>query len=105
MTNTTQHTPAPWVIDTRSGYTDIIATENTTQKVAMIHGEDINLEEIEANAHLIASAPELLEACEMVRDLVRDHICASHDISEASAIRITKLGYLDAAINKAKGIE
>jgi hypothetical protein len=58
-----QHTPGPWEINTTTGYTDVIATANATERVCMIDGEgDKDLERTEANARLIAAAPAMLDA-------------------------------------------
>ena len=55
----TKHTPGPWEIaPIESGDKDIIIVE---PGVALDY-DDVDPEEQEANAHLIASAPELLEA-------------------------------------------
>lgn len=53
----TKHTPGPWVTNRQSGITYIwqAGTENTVAKVYA----DVN-EDSEANARLIATAPELL---------------------------------------------
>lgn len=59
----TQHTPGPWY---RDGYTDdvvgsAIIRDATGFQVALTRHWGIN--ETEANARLIAAAPDLLEAC------------------------------------------
>lgn len=57
-------TPAPWVVDARA----MSAINSSTKHVALVnyshHGGDKDVigDEHNANAHLIASAPELLEA-------------------------------------------
>ena len=55
-----KHTPAPWTIDglvTKD--LDVISPDG---RIAMIDCDDIDTETLEANARLIAAAPELLEA-------------------------------------------
>ncbi len=85
----TQHTPGPWELSRDAvpdWHTQItVYTEATGTRVATVF-------EREANAHLIAAAPELLAACEAALD--RDDVadCELGDM-------------LRAAIAKAKGSE
>jgi hypothetical protein len=53
----TQHTPGPWKVHTEGKKTGILTSDNVDH-VATVH----NLYRQEANARLIAAAPELLEA-------------------------------------------
>jgi len=99
MTNT-QHTPGPWVMDDEYG-TEIIGSgkivavtmnqmlaTKAQQKKGVLGFDDV--EQIKANARLIAAAPELLEALErMVL------ICEAYNGLEAKKAR--------AVIAKAKG--
>ena len=59
------HTPGPWIFDEATG-------DVGTEDGVLIHGnppdDDDRDEELAANAHLIAAAPELLAACEAVLD-------------------------------------
>ena len=102
-----KHTPGPWSIYTvptscgichkvgpfpgkRDGdaprhaclYADYPSSENPSDK------------ELEANARLIATAPELLEACQMLLTLIRRN---------APELSGKVCGYADAAIAKATG--
>jgi len=65
-----KHTPGPWEIKRHydSGYKNISAQKHTAlaQVVWCMEDEDRS-PECEANAHLIAAAPELLEALERVK--------------------------------------
>ena len=57
------HTPGPWNCNrsSASGY-DIVCSENSPTDVCVISRRDKTTGEIDANARLIAAAPELLEA-------------------------------------------
>ena len=61
----TQHTPGPWAVGSKSGH---IETANAWRmSIAICYNKDskadgVSKEEFEANARLIAAAPELLEA-------------------------------------------
>ena len=87
------HTPGPWEIE-RSfyhGYKSISAQKHSglAQVVWCMEDEDRS-PSCEANAHLIAAAPELLEALERVK---------------ATGVFLGAIpqGMVDAAIEKAKG--
>lgn len=56
------HTAGPWL---NSGL-DIVGSDNNTTVVASVNGTFSNENEIEANALLIAAAPDLLEALKMI---------------------------------------
>jgi hypothetical protein len=63
-----KYTPGPWVItDSKS---EIVWSEPRRHRIVVMSLPDDlkkNQKEMEANAHLIASAPELLEACKFLR--------------------------------------
>jgi len=62
--NTTQHTPGPWVYDS-FGHTSFAFNDNREDYSARIEwAPDMSDEEVDANARLIASAPDLLVALE-----------------------------------------
>lgn len=90
------HTETPWVEDSFSGGSRVIVGD-AAQMVALVYGR--GPEEQQANANLIAAAPELLEALKGARtglDL----------LSEFSAYKktaIAKIKEIDAAIAKAEG--
>lgn len=68
---TTQHTPGPWRYDPVDGH--IYATSEASPlpapaRVCDPHADDIDIDEREANARLIAAAPDLLAA---LRDIYR----------------------------------
>ncbi len=56
-----KHTPGPWALD-RSGVKVLDPREKSEYVLANVHGASIR--ELEANARLIAAAPDLLEALE-----------------------------------------
>jgi hypothetical protein len=68
----TKHTPGPWCINISSGYTDIEASENATRKIAMLNGEDddMELDELEANARLISKAPAMYALLERWQEFI-----------------------------------
>lgn len=68
------HTPGPWGIPGPSP--DMIGTEGPDRRlVAQVHGQNF-----EANARLIAAAPELLAACQAVMSAARS--CIEHPLVE-----------------------
>lgn len=69
-----QHTPGPWKIAARDQYGIFIAPfgMNTTLICARKGGLDLPNEEIEANARLIAAAPELLDALKEAIEIARE---------------------------------
>lgn len=102
-----KHTPAPWVFRTMGGNkkTPVIAAPNGRKKkhelfetVARFNEKSVN----EANARLIAAAPELLEALEQITwKLSHGADDAPNTISRKDAtIHMAK-----EAINKARGIK
>jgi lysophospholipase L1-like esterase len=63
MSNT-QHTPGPWSInDWPQANADIAIGAVGTPLIARVPLRDVSVNEQQANAALIAAAPELLEAC------------------------------------------
>jgi hypothetical protein len=58
------HTPGPWKASALAGDTELswVETEREYRSIASL----IRYPEMEANARLIAAAPELLAACKMV---------------------------------------
>lgn len=120
MTNTAQHTPGPWIykdeqgimlggqsdwsaqMDCKSTYgvqstAPVMDNRGTTIAIVVLDGFDENI--IEANARLIAAAPDLLAALEYCAGQLAD----SRMIGDDDGLR----GYLMAqdAIAKATGKE
>ena len=93
---TAAHTPGPWYFNERSKQRQpIIASEATPNSVAVVydHASD---EQVQANAHLIAAAPELLASLE---GLLAESMV---DVSEQVDIRARQV-QARAAIAKARG--
>ena len=69
-----KYTPGPWMLDKVIGR-DIISYPTDTE-IASIWGNDaggpIMKEEMQANAHLISAAPELLEALEVCQAVMNN---------------------------------
>lgn len=84
------HTPGPWVMTVGGGEIDD-ANGDSVALLPYSTGRD----EVRANAHLIAAAPELLAACEAAMDWFRD------DGQEPHAH--VSYSMLEAAIAKARG--
>ena len=88
----TEHTKGPWrtegfenlVVNSAEGYTMTLAAG----------GKDACLDELKANARLIAAAPELLAALKAISDYVA--VMQGHRISGISKLATS-------AINKAEG--
>ena len=83
----TKYTPGLWKHDDTSIYSD--KYEHDIATLYFEHGEPYSLEEFEANANLIAAAPELLEALE--------------DIINANGMYEERIVNAKKAIAKAKG--
>ena len=100
------HTPAPWLLNDCDDAHDCavtIRTESDTLIAVMADetGEDWSESEILANAHLIAAAPELLEALEsIIPDLEQLNGLYSEDDNPDS---YENLRAVRAVIAKAKG--
>lgn len=93
------HTPGPWKAQGNAIWTD---TDTTPFRVADVTvSAPMNNIDHKANANLIAAAPELLEACEYVLELIEQH---STEMSEAGVPQGTMQNWLEVAIKKAKGI-
>lgn len=80
-----KHTPGPW----RVNYNCFGASGMNVEII-----NEVKAEEVMANAHLIAAAPDLLEACKSALALIN----ISTDYAGMSTSR-----ELEAAIKKAKG--
>lgn len=116
MSNQTgKHTPGPWVvhegdeIDVRSANPADLAQAPVYYCIAEnigghVHGENFDdYSEVEANARLIAAAPDLLDAAELALQVAEGWI---HDQLDGTGIAEEALGELDsvrAAIAKARG--
>ena len=94
------HTPGPWTIGKYhvNAYDNTIYDAKNGYKIAIVEGYTHDLkEESEANAHLIAAAPELLEA---LKGLIGWHDCFPMKEGEAD---LPVIATARAAIAKAEG--
>ena len=93
------HTPGPWNCNhsSASGY-DIVCSENSPTDVCVISRRDKTTGEIDANARLIAAAPELLAALERAYMALIGYLPAHRNGVTDAAI-----GAASAAITKATG--
>ena len=90
-----EYTPGPWIYDAGAFYAKCQLNERGMTRESpiaeMLNGRE---DDYEANARLIAAAPELLEALEMVRDADNDNGRKIPSLARAK---------IDAAIAKARG--
>ena len=91
----TQHTPGPW---TQDGFGTIITANGRTLVVEGLALSSRSNEETRANTRLIAAAPDLLEALEMVRDA--DDDCKRDGLKTIPSMARNRI---DRAIAKATG--
>lgn len=98
----TTHTPGPWhVIDHALpgiNYEDRMIVDDCGNRIALVRGDGVAASIREANARIIAAAPDLLEACEAA-------LCVHDVFSTATTPRLLPevADILRAAIAKAKG--
>jgi|HubBroStandDraft_6_1064221.scaffolds.fasta_scaffold00056_82 hypothetical protein len=90
------HSQEPWTADWKSGRINSI---NGIVAYLPTCYQDVGHEEGRANVALIMAAPDLLHACEMVRDACKD---ADADNIPRGVTDIA-LATINAAIEKAKG--
>lgn len=100
MTKKASHTPGPWHLssdpyDDGTPYFQIVAGDGFFGDVVEPRGFKLNEIMTEADARLIAAAPDLLHALEMVRDANRDD----------PHIPQIALATIEAAIAKATGVQ
>lgn len=75
-----KHTPGPWSVGEldENQFVNVYAADGYSVAIE-VQGEDLT--EAEANAHLIAAAPELLEACETALGVLYPHFDDDRDRS------------------------
>ena len=88
---TTKHTPGPWVV---GNVGEVVAGGIT---LADVYGDE---EQADADAYLIAAAPDLLEACEMLAEAQRRADAGERD---GFGCYVDAVDMARAAIAKAKG--
>jgi hypothetical protein len=92
--STTAHTPGPWRLDVPEPDGEIIVMDEQDVSIDTIWKQPLDPSEwVEANARLIAAAPELLEALEAVQQIT----------SEGNNLVDDDLAWIRSAIAKAKG--
>jgi hypothetical protein len=92
---TTKHTPGPWILAGESGtYAPVAAPHGTLAAVRYLGSSPERVREEQANARLIAAAPDMLAALQEVRDAILD-ILNGGDLRSLSVVA------LDAVIDKA----
>ena len=94
-----QHTPGPWKLETEGHGHLVNGADGRT--VVYLHRSGVrNRAEIEANARLVAAAPELLEALHAARNALEHAACGQFGIDFKSSLDVTR-----DAIAKAEGTE
>ena len=91
MNTKSQHTPGPWKVRIHGNFQQSILDSIGTRILAMVDNTD---NQDKANAHLIAAAPELLEACKAALDY------AEGNVKHVGEIETRKI--LNSAIAKAE---
>lgn len=103
-----KHTPGPWIVDGD----DISPAHDETLGICAISPVDVGGGkgwfrgvQTHSNAHLIAAAPDLLEALLLARQTIEDK-CAERGhgcVYSAREIMLQEFKLIDAAIAKARG--
>ena len=95
---TEKHTPGPWVISSRYHSIGIAPDDGVSDGLATVFGIG---PQAEANARLIAAAPELLKALKQYREAIKDFaahrgislqdgvICEADDLARAAIVKAT----------------
>ena len=92
----TTHTPGPWEIGNREGeHLPILDSAGNYLALADFENVANNADKVDANARLIAAAPDLLKAVQFIADSID---CGNYAANSASIE-----GYVRAAIAKATG--
>ena len=103
-THTHTHTPGPWSVETKGSRHFIDGADELT--VAYVDRAGVRERQTyEANAHLIAAAPELLAALHLARIAINADALADSANNGSSwfKARAVALDKIDAAISKAEG--
>ena len=103
-----KHTPGPWVHVRFGGivggpFYKYANGEAQSQVASATVGEGISPEEREANARLIAAAPDLLEALRTARQELRFHNLTEDGAQRVNTTISRALAEVDAAIAAATG--
>ena len=95
------HTPGPWTERYLKDYGRIVEVADGKLADVMVRG--ICGDESEANARLIASAPDLLSACEATREQFAAYIESDEPEGEDYEEALKALKLIDQAIARATG--
>ena len=90
-----KHTPGPWGYD---GAYDVVMRDDVGAWIACVNFEHVDEEQAVADAHLIAAAPEMLEALKRLRAVATQSL--DIDLIDGG---LDALAEVDAAIAKAEG--
>jgi hypothetical protein len=107
------HTPGPWIVDETVAlgaygvWKDVRHTDEPMQRICSVfdnNKSDVPREQRDANARLIAAAPDLLASLEYMRN-VHNPINATDEVGRQYKSRhaSTAFAQAEAAIAKAKG--
>lgn len=97
MSKEAKYTTGPWDISDR--WSMVIRTSDQARRVAYVEAVDVGPDRAEANAYLIAAAPEMFEALIEARtqvEILQDRL----GIKDTGA---GTLSIIDAALSRAKG--
>jgi len=101
--NNTPHTPGPWEVATFDGPNEYasIESENESVRICDIPSWPCAVDEMRANAHLIASAPDLLSTLEGLLKIAEKQLdqSATHE----GLLNCQALANAREALRKAKG--
>ena len=93
-----KHTPGPWLIAEGDGtFVYALNGQGFNRFDIKVQGQKAPLDEMAANARLIAAAPDMLAACELAERFINPH-CDPENMDSREAVRV-----LREAIRKAKG--
>jgi hypothetical protein len=97
------HTPGPWRAIFKAGMRATVIAPAEDYRICAIGGAAMGDDADEANARLIAAAPELLEALKESRDGLADALNNLPADGECAVLIGIRLAAVDAAIAKAEG--
>ena len=105
MPTEVKHTPGPWKVTAHPPYNKVIASHGQGRQpvyfdVALCH---LETDRAEANARLIAAAPDLLEACKAMLSAIKDSLASGVSINNHKYDAVGQ--QVLAAIKKAEGAQ
>lgn len=90
------HTPGPWRFCRAWSGEDVLVTDASGDRLAMVRGKDVVASIAAANANLIAAAPDLLAACEAARAIIMQN-------AAPQGLALLVMRQMNAALARAKG--